>query len=67
MRRGRSAVELARRWHVSEATALVFLFDFRDLGLAAERGGLWSATRRAQSEYRWFAAISGEAREGRPA
>ena len=56
VRRGRSAVELARRWQVPEATALASLWDFRDLGLAVESKGLWYATARAQRNYGWLTA-----------
>jgi hypothetical protein len=47
-------MELARRWRVPETTALGFLFDFRDAGLAVESRGLWYATRHAQARYGWL-------------
>ncbi len=66
-RRGRSAVEFAHRWHVPETTALVFLHDFREQGIAIESRGLWYATNRARTYHRWLAPISDETRERRMA
>jgi hypothetical protein len=54
VRRGRSAAEFAQRWRVSEATALSFLWGFKDGGLAAESKGLWYATPLALKRYGWL-------------
>jgi hypothetical protein len=60
-RRGRSVRELAQRWRVPETVAVGFLWHFRDLGLAVESRGLWYATRKAQSRYRWLVGLGDDA------
>jgi DNA-binding IclR family transcriptional regulator len=55
-RRGRTVGEFARRWHVTEATALGFLEHFARRGIAVESRGLWygTAERRGAAIGSWW-------------
>jgi transposase len=64
-RSGYTAHELADRWDVAEPVATTWLHDFREIGLAVERRGLWQATRTARTRYRWLVELEPQTRRSR--